>query len=1002
MGDGEDLDTIINSLRNQLAAISVKSLEYSEIRSFLGIYLFLRYNERGSWEDLEEAIVKLQKSIELVPKNSQDLPNFLTYLGIAFMERNNQTHSMKDLNRAIDNFTAAVNLEPLNSNNRLFLLINLRIALQTYYEKINSSKVLDKIIELSEEVVSLVPKDSPELPEFLTKLGLALQIRYDQTEVINDIDHAIDCFQKAVHLSTAESSDYAGFLTNLGIGFQKRAKESDSKKDIDSAINNFRNAVKLEPKNSPHYPQFLNNLGTGLMDRYEDTHNIVDLDECILCFEDSIKILPDDSPIKPVVLSNHGRGLLIRYDETKTFSDLMLGSTSLFIAHKAISKKSQFYPLIINNLGYAYQKLYASSGRINYLKKAIKYCQNAVRLDPKNSTFLSYEGLGLSMLYSYTHSLDDLNKAICSFQKSVEYSPQNPYFKANLGFELIKRYEWTESTTDLNAAIGLFQEAADKCPKDSMHRLNCLTGLWEGILLRYKWTGSISDLKEAFEVIKSSREDLDLSISSAPVHYTLEKQKRMNRLLASSVKVCLSLKENDHDPALSREYSRQAFIWAEGMKSKIISKILGRGEFQAPATIPASLIDKERLLLKSLNDFDLSDLSLLNQMQMLHNISKNVANRNHTEFEKSKIRDNISKELQDLWEKMEEFGPAAQEYVSLRQRGSIQWDLIVNITETLKEDTLVLSFFDLDDEGVLFVFKKGWIEPCIIKHSFNSREALERYNIEIHKFNPDLTELMEETWHVPFVEMLRKASVHLGSTKRILFVPHSYGHFIPWAAVAWKAGIKHPLTIIPALSMIPYLIRREKVDRGNVLIVGNSTDDLKYVSEEVSEIAEIYKTKPLVKTKVKKNNILKKIGNSRIIHIAAHGTFIEELPLESYIALPGGDVITVREIIQCHLQAELVVFSACETAREGNIGGNEVAGFSHALLTSGANNLILSLWKVDDLATSVLMREFYSNYEIEKKEISESLYDAMDTLQRSNPKWGHTYYWGSFILIGGL
>jgi CHAT domain-containing protein len=70
----------------------------------------------------------------------------------------------------------------------------------------------------------------------------------------------------------------------------------------------------------------------------------------------------------------------------------------------------------------------------------------------------------------------------------------------------------------------------------------------------------------------------------------------------------------------------------------------------------------------------------------------------------------------------------------------------------------------------------------------------------------------------------------------------------------------------------------------------------------------------------------------------------------------------VREIQRTwELKAELVTLSACETALGRAAGGEGFVGFTQALLMSGARSVCLSLWKVDDIATALLMQRFYAN-----------------------------------------
>jgi CHAT domain-containing protein len=81
--------------------------------------------------------------------------------------------------------------------------------------------------------------------------------------------------------------------------------------------------------------------------------------------------------------------------------------------------------------------------------------------------------------------------------------------------------------------------------------------------------------------------------------------------------------------------------------------------------------------------------------------------------------------------------------------------------------------------------------------------------------------------------------------------------------------------------------------------------------------------------------------------------------MDSAIVVSDQVALAARDILQLKLQAELVVLSACGTARGHYRTGDEFLGLTRAFLRAGAKSLVVSLWKVDDLSTSLLMQEFY-------------------------------------------
>lgn len=58
---------------------------------------------------------------------------------------------------------------------------------------------------------------------------------------------------------------------------------------------------------------------------------------------------------------------------------------------------------------------------------------------------------------------------------------------------------------------------------------------------------------------------------------------------------------------------------------------------------------------------------------------------------------------------------------------------------------------------------------------------------------------------------------------------------------------------------------------------------------------------------------------------------------------------------------DLIALSACQTA-QGDITGDGVFGLQRGFKKAGANTILMSLWKVDDEASCLLMTEFYLNW----------------------------------------
>ncbi len=170
---------------------------------------------------------------------------------------------------------------------------------------------------------------------------------------------------------------------------------------------------------------------------------------------------------------------------------------------------------------------------------------------------------------------------------------------------------------------------------------------------------------------------------------------------------------------------------------------------------------------------------------------------------------------------------------------------------------------------------------------------------------------------------------------------------------------------------------------------GEDFDPLPGTRYEVEALAQLFKsddrpTRILLGAEASEPELVRlaaagELGTFGFIHLATHGVIDEAIPQRSAVILtqtglpdpleqvldqkPAFDGrLSVREIQRgWDLKAELVTLSACETALGRDAGGEGFVGFAQALMMSGTRSVCLSLWKVDDTATALLMQRFYAN-----------------------------------------
>jgi CHAT domain-containing protein len=195
----------------------------------------------------------------------------------------------------------------------------------------------------------------------------------------------------------------------------------------------------------------------------------------------------------------------------------------------------------------------------------------------------------------------------------------------------------------------------------------------------------------------------------------------------------------------------------------------------------------------------------------------------------------------------------------------------------------------------------------------------------------------------------------------------------------------------------------------------------------------------------------------RFLHLATHGRADDARALQSALVLaqdrlpdPFEEALANRPVHhgrltaavvaqRWNLDADLAVLSACQSARGRAAGGEGFLGFQQALFLAGARSVVLSLWKVDDTATTLLMVRFYQNLlgahpprngarpaGMSKADALREAKQWLRTLSREDaekavaglpgegqqlplPAWSegtedrpfaHPFYWSAFVLVG--
>ena len=283
---------------------------------------------------------------------------------------------------------------------------------------------------------------------------------------------------------------------------------------------------------------------------------------------------------------------------------------------------------------------------------------------------------------------------------------------------------------------------------------------------------------------------------------------------------------------------------------------------------------------------------------------------------------------------------------------------------------------------------------------------------------------------------------------------------LPWnlLPISTDQTTNLPISMIGSARELLPLLRREDdvLGGGSLLLVGDLDFDayqsktthympqykpLEGTADEVEAIGVLAQARDVPVTMLRQsegtvNAVVEAMPGSRYVHLATHGFFYGENmevyahrtranrfarrgnrtprsnrnPLvESGIALSGANVrdsltfrpyglLTAEEMLGLDLRnTELVVLSACDTGRGTEVTGQGVMGLQAAIMTAGVESLLMSLWKVPDAPTALLMEVFYEKLWDKGLEKGEALRAAQEVVKERYPR---PVYWAAWTLAG--
>jgi CHAT domain-containing protein len=224
-------------------------------------------------------------------------------------------------------------------------------------------------------------------------------------------------------------------------------------------------------------------------------------------------------------------------------------------------------------------------------------------------------------------------------------------------------------------------------------------------------------------------------------------------------------------------------------------------------------------------------------------------------------------------------------------------------------------------------------------------------------------------------------------------------HYVPFQALYDGSEYvldKHDVVYSASASVLKICRAKAPTETEMDLVLAVPDPSTPAIADEAEMLRELLPNARVFVGEEASADLLKKYGPSAgKLHIAAHGVFRADNPMFSSLKL-GDSWLNLVDIFNLNLGAELTTLSACETGMSALYEGDELLGLTRGFLYAGTPSLVVSLWRVNDRSTTLLMKRFYEGL-LDGLSKPEALRQAALEVKTQFP---HPYYWAPFILMG--
>jgi CHAT domain-containing protein len=366
-------------------------------------------------------------------------------------------------------------------------------------------------------------------------------------------------------------------------------------------------------------------------------------------------------------------------------------------------------------------------------------------------------------------------------------------------------------------------------------------------------------------------------------------------------------------------------------------------------------------------------------------------------------RESRSRET-ELLRLLREMGGHDPEFASLQSGRTVDLE---SIRSTLPLDGTILEFYEARGTLLAAVVTHRDLEVVPLTPTSRVRHLLQLLQFQLSKlrlgedyvrtFDRTLQEATAAHLRDLYGELIRPVRDRL-RTARLVVVPHDFLHYVPFHALLdGDTPLIEDFAITYAPSASVYHLCGTKRSRGREsLVMGVPDEATPYIRDEVEAVARFLPSpRVFLGDEASEENLRRHGPASRFIHVATHGRFRHDNPMFSSVQL-GTSRLSLFDLYQLDLPAELVTLSGCGTGLNVTEGGDELLGLVRGLLYAGTQAALVTLWDVNDRSTAEFMTAFYGHlgHGLDK---GAALREAMREIREAHP---HPFHWAPFVMVG--